>query len=246
MTIIAQLSDLHLSGQVGEDVSYRRFLAVLAQALTKRPDCLLLTGDLVNGGRMDAYDWLFALLDKQKLPYMCLAGNHDVSVECGNFYTLKPAACHPAISNTQVCQLGSWQLIGLNSAVAGCIHGRLSDNVLHFLTNHLSNHSQPTIIALHHHPKAVGSAWIDAHKLANAHALARAITPFSQVKALVCGHIHQAHSLLFAGVPLFTCPAVARQFLPFFDDFALDDKPAGFRLISLTAQTLTTSIHRLY
>lgn len=245
MIRLAQLSDLHLSGQVGTDPSYQRFLAVLTQAVAQCPNFLLLTGDLVSEGQKAGYAWLFAILDKTKLPYMCLAGNHDVCIEHGNFYTLSATACHPTLKGIQIQTLGAWQVIGLNSAVAGAIGGHITKDDLDFMVNHLKHNDRPTLIALHHHPTAVGSAWLDTHLLDNASALQAAIAPFAQVKGVLCGHVHQAHCLSFAGVPLYTCPAVARQFLPFAHDFALDDKGAGFRVVELYGNQPSTHIHRL-
>ena len=65
---IVQLSDLHLTGDIGQAPSYQRFLAVFQTAKHLNPDLWLLTGDLVNDGNSDAYDWLFNQLQATKIP----------------------------------------------------------------------------------------------------------------------------------------------------------------------------------
>ena len=81
---IAQLSDFHLSGRIGDAPSYHRFLKVLDLAKAHQPDLWLLTGDLVNDGNSEAYDWLFAQFSDFGAPYFAIAGNHDVTHEIGN------------------------------------------------------------------------------------------------------------------------------------------------------------------
>lgn len=239
---IAQLSDLHLS----DKPSRQRFLEVLAFTLTKQPNFLLLTGDLVNDGQQMGYDWLFDVLDDTKLPYACVAGNHDVNHQGEHWHHLTPSLCHPSLRGMGHYGLAHWQLLTLNSSVGGAIGGFLDQHSLHFITQILTHDPRPAIIALHHHPTAVGSAWIDAHLLANGRQLEKLLDTFDHVKAVVCGHVHQAHTLPFGRTLLYTCPAVSRQFLPFVDDFAIDTLPAGFRLFRLYDITFDTAVHRLW
>ena len=58
-------------------------MAVFQTAKHLNPDLWLLTGDLVNDGNSDAYDWLFNQLQATKIPYLAVAGNHDVTHEIG-------------------------------------------------------------------------------------------------------------------------------------------------------------------
>lgn len=250
--VIAQISDLHLSPHTP---SYREtFLAVLALAQNYAPDLLLLTGDLVNDGDKDGYDWLFDVLQKTGTPFLCLAGNHDVTHELGadlpfEQRTFLPTPADPRLIDTHRLSLDvqgtRWQLLAVNSAVNGQIYGRLDDDKLTFLKNHLTK-SLPTLIALHHHPHPVGSAWIDEYRLKNADEFWRTLATFDNAKAILCGHVHQTHSLMVQGVALSTCPATSRQFAPHRDEFAIDDIAAGFRLIQIcNKKTLVTCVKRV-
>ena len=88
--------------------------------------------------------------------------------------------------------LGNWRVILLNSAVKGHIDGHLSAEQLDSLTNLLEEYADnPILLACHHHPFAMKSKWIDHHKLQNSNALLTTLAPFKNVKALVCGHVHQ-------------------------------------------------------
>ncbi len=237
--IIAQLSDLHLSGLVGVNDSYHKFITLLPSVLAYRPDFLLLTGDLVNDGNKDGYDWLFDVLHQTHIPFACVAGNHDVSIEHNShlpfeYRRLTAQSVDDRLDDCRVIDLGNWQLLLLNSSCAGKIAGKLTDKQLHWLNHTLSTNNKPSILALHHHPIKVGSHWIDSHKLQNGNELLDVIIPYTHLKGVLCGHVHQACSLPFGHSTLYTCPAIARQFLPHHHHFALDDLPCGWRLLYLS------------
>lgn len=249
---IAQISDLHLSEH--DPKSFEQFLAVLDLALAHQPDLLLLTGDLVNDGVSEIYDWLFTILNNTGIPFLCLAGNHDVTQEIGHDLpfderTFRPIAKDERLIDTHRLVIkmphATWQILAVNSAVNGQIYGRLDDESLGFLKTNLSNHL-PTIIAMHHHPYPVSSAWIDEYRLKNADEFWRTLATFDNAKAILCGHVHQTHSLMVRGVALDTCPATSRQFAPHRDEFAIDDIAAGFRLIQIcNKKTLVTCVKRV-
>lgn len=249
---IAQISDLHLSEH--DPKSFERFLAVLDLTLTHQPDLLLLTGDLVNDGVSKIYDWLFTILKNTSTPFLCLAGNHDVTQEIGHDLPFDERTFHPIAKDERlidthrlVIQMphATWQILAVNSAVNGQIYGRLDGESLDFLKTNLS-HQLPTLIAMHHHPHPVHSAWIDEYMLQNHTDFWQVVSNFNNIHAIVCGHVHQAHTINIHNHSLLTCPATSRQFLPNHDDFAIDEQPAGFRLIALhDDHTLDTQIHRI-
>lgn len=247
---IAQLSDLHLSNQA----SFEQFLQVLHLAMTHTPDLLLLTGDLVNDGKKEHYDWLFDTLDQTGIPFLCMAGNHDVTVEIGHELPFEQRSFLAILADDRLppCQQlmiqmphATWQILTVNSAVCGQIYGELSADGLWFLQQHLQN-ATPTLIAMHHHPHPVHSAWIDEYMLQNHADFWQLASNFNNIHAIICGHVHQAHTINTHNHSLLTCPATSRQFLPNHDDFAIDEQPAGFRLVALhNDHTLDTWVHRI-
>lgn len=252
---IAQISDLHLSKH--DKTSFDKFLAVLDLALTYQPDLLLLTGDLVNDGTSGIYDWLFTTLKKTNIPFLCMAGNHDVTKEIGHDLPFDESTLVALMPDKRLIDRHrlmihtpntTWQLLAISSAVGGQAYGNVSQDSLQFLSDHLQA-PHPTIIALHHHALPVGSAWIDKLMLNNADELWQCLRPHSHLRAVLSGHVHQAHAIsapMMTDTTFYTSPATARQFLPFNEDFALDTMAGGFRLISLNDnQTLHTHVARL-
>lgn len=254
---IAQLSDFHLSGRIGQAPSYQRFLQVLTLAKAHQPDLWLLTGDLVNDGNREAYDWLFEQFAQTNKPYFAIAGNHDVTHEIGSGLPYDqrlhlPITPDPRLPECQHHLLHSvgWQLFLLDSAISGETHGALLPSALSWLDEALQQHPLPALIAMHHHPLPVGSAWIDAYALHNADQFWAIIDKHPQVKAVVCGHVHQAWQLQPAishPVQLLTCPSTDRQFAPLLDEFGIDDVAAGFRMIQIdNTGILSSYIKRLH
>lgn len=250
MPLIAQLSDLHLTGMVGQDPSYHQFLACLKLATDHNVDFLLLTGDLVNDGLTAGYDWLFATLQKTGIGFACVAGNHDVTYEHSphlpfNERTFSPLTLDKRLPKHQSIRLGHWQLLLINSSVAGRPYGTITTETLSWLSDTLDSTTSPTLIALHHPPLSVGSFWIDSHQVTNAAKLWQILAPRPHTKLIICGHVHQAHTLTYAHTTLLTAPAVSRQFMPFCHQFKIHDIPSGIRLIWLNEQTAASKLIRL-
>lgn len=247
---IAQLSDLHLSKAVGTDISYEKFTACLDVVLSYRPDFLLLTGDLVNDGDALSYHWLFDQLKQTNLPFAAIAGNHDVTYEHNSHLPFADRHFSPISADKRLVAneryvLGDWQLLCLDSTLPAYTHGHLSDDSLAWLDYTLNRHQMPAIIAMHHQPLPVLSAWIDSYKLDNADDFWQILEHQKHARAIVCGHVHQAHTITHKHSTLYTCPAISRQFKPFAPQFALDNQASGFRLFKLTGTHLHSQIIRL-
>lgn len=254
---MVQLSDLHLPHDT-DSAYHANFLAILNHALTLNPDLILLTGDLVQDGDKGGYDWLFDVLHKTGVVFVCIAGNHDVTFEHHAQLPFDKRSFSPVTPDSRLLDCHqltlclhdkpTWQLLLLNSAVGGEIVGAFNQESLIWLNDTLKNSSLPTLIALHHHPLPVASRWIDAYRLQNTDEFWQTLAPYPHVKAILCGHVHQAQALT-APTPypctLFTCPATSRQFLPLADSFAIDDIAGGFRCFDLYKEEFSTQVYRL-
>src|SRR5690606_5373722 len=231
---LLQFTDLHLTATAGQRIMDTDTAASLARVMTHArnrhwpPAALLLTGDLVHDAPA-AYPTLAGLLDKMDLPVMCLAGNHDERL------ALQNACAGPRRQVEGVLRRGSWQLIGLNSAVPGAVYGELGESQLAWLNRQLlATPDIFTLLAVHHHPVPVGSRWLDAIGLRDGAALLTLLAGHPQVRALSWGHIHQAYDARQAHIRLLGTPSTCAQFLPASDDYALDPAAApGYRWFNL-------------
>lgn len=244
LTLI-QITDLHLLADADArlygwhvDAAWRQ---VLAAALTRypAPDALALTGDLVHDESTAGYARLNAQIECVMCPVYAIAGNHD-----------DPAAMRRYLTRAEVhaqSRLGGWQLHGLDSHVDGADAGRLGAAQIERLRARLDVDSSPAAIFVHHPPLSIGSAWIDRIGLADGDALRALLSRYPQVRAVICGHAHQAFEASIGHAACWVTPAAMRQFLPGADEYAVDTQRApGYRVIELHPDSRATSrIHRV-
>ena len=245
---VLQLTDLHIAIEANHNSAklnnYSSFIACLQQALKEpiRCDLILLSGDLVNEVRPEIYQQIYQLLEQTKIPFACIAGNHDVTDELGSnlpFSERQFVAHEPnsMLLSRHCISLNNWRLLLMDSSVPGKIYGALDNKTLNWLSQNLANSHSPVIIAMHHHLLPVNSAWIDNHITQNAEQFWQVVKENQAVKAVVSGHVHQNFDSEYAGIKVFTTPSTCYQFKPKSDDFALDSHAApGYRWLSLSKQ----------
>jgi len=229
---IVQITDLHLGDnqdyQLAGINTCRSFEEVLSrvQAETIPLHMVVVTGDIAAQGVLPAYRLFADRIKATGLPYAWLPGNHDdfgVMQESVNSAPYWP-----------VLELGGWQLISLNTAEPGKVAGRLERGELDFLRRVLTgNPHTPTAIFMHHPPWAIGCAWLDRQRVANAGALRAIIEEAANVKAIFSGHVHQDFAGQWAGIPVYCTPSSCFQFAAGSDHFRLSASPPAYRWIDL-------------
>ena len=133
-------------------------------------------------------------------------------------------------------QLGAWHILLLNTQVSGKVGGHLSQYELKFLEDSLQAATDKhVIVALHHHPVPMQSAWLDHIALENPEEFFAITDRFDNVHAVIWGHVHQLFESERRGVRLLATPSTCVQFLPRATQFTLDDKPPGMRWLNLYA-----------
>jgi Icc protein len=241
---ILHLTDPHLHASpetrmrgVRTDETLQR---VIADAMQNhdRPDCLLVTGDIVQDESRAGYQRFREIAAVPGLPVYCLPGNHDAP-------GMLAEVCNDG--NFQFCgtaSFGPWHLIMLDTVVAGDDGGALRPSELARLERFLSALSgQHALIALHHQPVPMGSRWLDAVGLSNAADLLRIVGRHDVVRAILWGHVHQASDRMHGSIRLLSTPSTCAQFLPGAVEFALDTRPPGYRWLDLYADgSITTQL----
>ncbi|WP_394145475.1 3',5'-cyclic-AMP phosphodiesterase [Vibrio atypicus] len=205
-------------------------------------DALLATGDISQDHSEASYQRFEQGIAPLEKPCYWLPGNHDYKP---NMSTVIPS---DQIQQVEHVLLGEhWQMVLLDSQVVSVPHGRLSDQQLELLDEKLGQHSdRHTLVLLHHHPILVGSAWLDQHTLKDAQDFWQVVEKHSNVKAVLCGHVHQDMNVLHKGVRVMATPSTCVQFKPNSDDFALDTLSPGWRELTLEANgNLETVVKRL-
>lgn len=241
---ILHLTDLHLFADEEhiESVAVNQsFEKCLTHALTDdvRCDLILITGDLVSEMNTAIYDRLFARLAMTGIPFACIAGNHDVTEEIGHHLpfeqrTFKPHAPDPRLLNQHVIESEHWQLLLIDSSVAGKVGGRITTQTASWVDKQLTNNRKYALLALHHHINTVYSDWIDQQISQGAENLWQILGKHAHLRCVLSGHVHQDLAHLRDGILTLNTPATCYQFKTFSQDFAYDsNQSAGYRWLFL-------------
>jgi len=232
---LLQITDTHLfadeQGSLLGINTLQSYHAVLeAISATSKPfDAIIATGDLSQDHSALSYRRFVDGIQRWKQPCFWLPGNHDFQPEMR-------AVLHSntLMARSQVLLGEHWQMILLDSQVAGVPHGELSHDQLKRLDADLSAYPERhALVLLHHHPLEAGSTWLDQHKLVNREAFWQIMARHPQAKVVVCGHIHQALDIRHQGARVMAAPSTCIQFMPDSHDFALDNQNPGWRWLTL-------------
>ncbi|MGH8296630.1 MAG: 3',5'-cyclic-AMP phosphodiesterase [Steroidobacteraceae bacterium] len=232
---LTHFTDPHLYGGENERLRGIATLASLEATLAHArrrdwpPDAVLMTGDLVQDDPA-GYAHFRRVFEALRLPVLCLPGNHDEPEAMRRELDSAPFVIGGAVD------LGLWRIVLLDSSIPGSAAGRLSADNLAMLQSALSAAPQRhALVCLHHHPVPMGSRWLDRVGLQNAGEFLDIIDRHSNVRGIVWGHVHQSHEAVRKGVRLLATPSTCAQFLPRSEQFAVDERPPGYRRLELEA-----------
>lgn len=230
--IIAQITDMHIRGE--GQLAYRRvetagFLARAVEHLCgmrSRPDVVLATGDLVDGGQPEEYRRLRHLLAPLPMPVYLIPGNHDdregmVREFADHRYLPRAGFLHYVVDDFPV------RLVALDTLLPGQGSGLVDDERLAWLDARLGEaREHPTVIFMHHPPFATGIQHMDALGLAGADAMGEVVRRHPQVERVLCGHLHRAIQVRWHGTVASTAPSTAHQV----DLDLRDGAPSGYAM----------------
>lgn len=235
MTLLVQVSDLHLDGS-----EERRGRAARAMAYVnglRDVAAVLVTGDVADNGLPAEYAQAKELLVSPHRLVSC-PGNHDVraafeEVLLGREPTGGPVNAALDVDGVLVAMC--------DSSRPGRNDGLLGDETLDWLAETLAG-DRPALVCLHHPPVVLHSPLLDAIRLTDADRLAAVLADHPQVLAVLCGHAHTAATSTFAGRPVVVAPGVVSTLrLPPEHRDDLDyELPPGVALHVLDGGRLTT------
>lgn len=215
---ILQLSDPHvrvpgdlLSGRV-ETLPYLQRAIVAVERFRPRPDVVLITGDIVDGGGADEYRLAKVALEQLTLPTFLLPGNHDERGLCRELMGAWLGEVRADDCLAYVLDQFPVRVIALDSVIPGTGQGRLGGEQLQWLDRLLAaGRDRPTLIGVHHPPFEVGIGFMDRLDLVDRNDLATVIGRHPQVVGVVAGHIHRTIVGRLAHAVALTAPSTAHQ-----------------------------------
>ncbi|RBW42575.1 3',5'-cyclic-AMP phosphodiesterase [Psychromonas sp. B3M02] len=244
---LLQITDTHLFADCEKDLlgikTVASYDAIIEHAAKYAGQCaaVLCTGDLSQDHSAQSYVDFSERIKTLSMPCYWLPGNHDMQE------IMLPSLLAEGLAQAKQIVSEHWQIILLDSQVSGVPYGHLSDSQLSFLQQKLQQYpDKHTLIAVHHHVLPVGAAWLDQHILKNNDQFIALISQFDNVNAVLSGHVHQSFDQVKNNVRYITSPSTCVQFKPQSDDFAVDDKPPGYRYLVLKKSgKIDTQVERL-
>jgi len=218
---IAQITDCHLPADPKQAYRgidpYKNLKTLLQKVKRLKPDLVLATGDLSEDGSRASYLALRKLFSQIGVPVLALPGNHDDAALLAQLFPGSP------VDTVSVTDHGGWQIIRLNSCLPGKPYGRISEGSVCALENILKQDAgRPRLLAVHHQPLVIGSPWIDKYRLFEPEALLQIVDRYTDIKAVVWGHIHQVFKTDRNGTAMLGSPSSAINGLPGAEKFAPD------------------------
>lgn len=189
--LIAQVSDIHIGGPAAG--SGDRFSAALNEinAMIRKPDLVLLTGDLTHHGSAEEWNELRDRLEALTVPWEAIPGNHDQGIA---------------------------EIAGHRSITAGPVRLVLVDSAREifdaedaaWLDEELGVESdRPTVIAIHHPPFETGIWWMDRVGMTGLELFEATVRRHPQVAQVLSGHVHRALTTRWGTCSLWVCPSTA-------------------------------------
>lgn len=239
--MIAQITDMHIRppgrlayGRVDTNAMLAAAVATI-EALPRKPDLVIATGDLTDCGLAEEYEILRELLEPLSMPVYLVPGNHDrraaLFAEFGpdGYLSNDDGFLHYTVEGHDV------RLIGLDTVVPGHGHGEMCATRLGWLEGKLAERAdQPTLVFMHHPPFRTGLVDMDRIKCQNGEAMAAVLSRFDHVERVVCGHHHRPIATRWAGTIGSVAPSTAHQvsldLIPDSSAATFTMEPPGFHL----------------
>lgn len=219
------------------------FAAVCNQVIENKcpADALLATGDLSEDGSAESYRFLADYFERMEIPTFWIPGNHDHPRTMGEY--LNSGRVNPA----KQLLIDNWQVVLLDSTIAGEVCGRVSESQLAFLDSALQQFTgKHALVCLHHQALPTGSRWIDQKGLKDSTRLKKLLASHNNVKGVLWGHVHQETHCSIDGVEWMSTPSSCIQFKPGAEEFSIGSERPGYRSLSLFADGhIETRVHRI-
>jgi 3',5'-cyclic AMP phosphodiesterase CpdA len=224
--LIAQVSDSHVEapgtivhGAYDPHAAFVRALDKVA-AVEPRVDFLLHTGDVTHHGDASIHRNVRAELERTRIPYVVMAGNHDENETLRNAFADKPWMPTSGFLH-YVIDVSPVRIICLDTTLPGKIEGAMCAERMDWLAARLAEMpSAPTMIAMHHPAFRIGRATSDARPFGNAQAFAALIARYPSVSLITAGHVHCTLQARIGNAVALAVPSTVY-------DFAMDRRPGA-------------------
>ena len=187
MTIIAHISDLHISDTAFDE---EIFMQAVAEINNLNPDMIILTGDLTNDGYYREFQQAVKYLDMFEAPLFAVPGNHDAR-------NLGHQSFEELIGENswKLTKENDFTVIGLDSSSPDEDRGHVGKPQRMWMEHQLDQcviNELSSIVVLHHHVIPIPDTGRERNILSDAGEILKTLTTH-EVDLILCGHKHVPH-----------------------------------------------------
>ncbi len=211
---IAQISDMHIVDNESENNLNNIKLEKTINKINNfepKIDLVVATGDLTDNGNKSEYKVLKKIFSKSIPNILMIPGNHDkrdnfIKIFSNQDYLYNNKFFCYTINDFPVF------LIFIDTLVEGKPEGEICEERISWLKEKLfQNKDKPIIIFLHHPPFDSGIWWMDAIGLKGRKKLKKLIQNYTNIEAILAGHVHRPIQKKWAGTFGHIAPSTAHQ-----------------------------------
>lgn len=206
MILVAQVSDTHFDLGARNAERVEQVMTFLA-GLRRRPDAILVTGDVTDSGKSEQYAEARLAFDID-IPVYAIPGNHDDRAAFRTTLLGESASTAPI---NHAHRIGDLTVVLLDSSIPGEPSGQIADETYTWLHGVLATApaDKPILLALHHPPAYLFSPVVDEISLEEPEKFAELVAGDKRIIAVLTGHAHSSATTTFAGRPLLVAPSTA-------------------------------------
>jgi len=243
MIKIAHICDIHiaLKNEMARGINVRaNFEQVLPVVNSETPDLIILGGDLAAvHGEIDAYQWIKSKMDPLGIPYLIMAGNHDLVENMISVF-----GSHAAVGNSELYytkELDGKLLIFLDSSSE-----KVSSAQFEWLLDVSLKPGEEALLFIHHPPTACGCVFMDGkYPLQNQNETMSVLNQIENIRSIFCGHYHTEKTVIAEDKTIFITPSTMMQLNQTNPEYEVSSFRPGWRIIDWDGSRIETRVDYL-
>ncbi len=250
MQKIVVFTDTHMQPEVDEgkfdpDVQLQKGIAHVNE-FNGDADLVIFCGDLTHNGDVASYEMLRKRLEDLDIPFKLLLGNHDIRENYKTAFSNEKLDENGFVQ--QVVELPDVNLILLDTLNGPPYNypyshqGMLCENRLSWLDQQLEiSDEKPCVIFMHHPAHDTGFVAMDSIKLIDGDAFYEVVKRYSNVRHIVCGHVHRTISGSYKGISFSIFKSTVGQMPMLFDkmDFHMEvNEPSAYGIVTISSESV--------
>jgi 3',5'-cyclic-AMP phosphodiesterase len=242
---ILQLSDLHIAAPgtdtYGIDVR-ANFLACLEAGRLLGAQRIAITGDLCfREADPEVYGWLREELDRCGTEWAAIPGNHDGSAEMAGAFGMEER-----LQGGELYWREEWA--GRRIFFLDTARGDISQSQLDWLGKGLAEQDQreAPLVFMHHPPVPLGVPYMDRlEPRPDSIRFLAALGTSQRPPHVFTGHYHVGSFTALPEATFWACPSTFYQICQSSEDFRVDHRRPGFRMVNILPKGIRCSLHHL-